>query len=41
MKIQTIAEGIEEELQEAYLKKCRCMIGTGIPVWEAHGGRGV
>lgn len=29
MKIQTIAEGIEEELQEAYLKKCRCMIGQG------------
>jgi EAL domain-containing protein (putative c-di-GMP-specific phosphodiesterase class I) len=29
MKIQTIAEGIEEELQAAYLKKCRCMIGQG------------
>lgn len=29
MKIQTIAEGIEEELQASYLKKCRCMIGQG------------
>ena len=29
MKIQTIAEGIEEELQAAYLKKCKCMIGQG------------